>query len=101
MCVIIIIIIIETWAMKKENLCSLERTEWMMVSWMWGVSLKDRKHRVDLYSLLGVQSEKTVQDVVRHGRLRWFEHLEHKSLDDWVLYITAYKSNYLGQNIIS
>ena len=33
---------------------------------------------VDLYSLLGVQS---VADVVRHGRLRWFGHLEHKSVE--------------------
>ena len=22
--------------------------------------------------------------MVRHGRLRWFGHLEHKSVDDWV-----------------
>ena len=43
----------EIWAMKKANLQSLERTEWMMVRWMCGVSLKDRKHSVDLYSLLG------------------------------------------------
>ena len=33
----------ETWAMKKANLHSLERTEQMMVRWMCGVSLKDRK----------------------------------------------------------
>ena len=38
--------------------------------------------RVDLYSLLGVQS---VADVVRRGRLRWFGHLERRSVDDWVL----------------
>ena len=25
-----------------------------------------------------------VADVVRHGRLIWFGHLEHKSVDDWV-----------------
>ena len=37
----------ETWAMKKANLQSLERTR-MMVRWMCGVSLKDRKHSVDL-----------------------------------------------------
>ena len=36
---------------------------------------------MDLYSLLGVQS---VADVVRHGRLRWFGHLEYRSVDDWV-----------------
>ena len=39
---------IETWAMKKANLQSLERTEWMMVRWMCGVSLKDRKRSMDL-----------------------------------------------------
>ena len=37
-------------------------------------------HRV-LYSLLGVQS---VAKVVRHGRLRWFGHVECKNGDDWV-----------------
>ena len=52
-----------------------------MVRWMCGVSLKDRKRSVDLYSLLGVQS---VADVVRPGRLRWCGHLERKSVDDWV-----------------
>ena len=49
----------------------------MMVRWMCGVSLKDKKHSVDLYSLLGVE-------VVRHGRLRWFGHVERKNGDDWV-----------------
>ena len=46
-----------------------------------GVSLKDRKRSVDLFNVLGVQS---VAEVVRHGRLRWFKHVEHKSGDDWV-----------------
>ena len=26
----------------------------------------------------------SVADVMRHGRLRWFGHLECKSVDDWV-----------------
>ena len=26
----------------------------------------------------------SVADVVRHGRLRWFGHLERRSVDDWV-----------------
>ena len=69
----------ETWAMKKANLQSLEKTEWVMVLWMCRVSLKDRKCSVDLYSLLGVQS---VDEVVRRGRLRWFGHVERKSEDD-------------------
>ena len=62
--------------MKKANLQSLERTERMMVRWMCGVLLKDRKRSVDLYSLLGVQS---IDEVVRQGRLRWFGHVESKS----------------------
>ena len=44
----------ETWAMKDANLHIMERTERMMVRLMCGLSLKDRKRRVDLYSLLGV-----------------------------------------------
>ena len=71
----------ETWAMKEANLQSLERMERMMVRWMCGVSLKDRKRSVDLYSLLGVES---VAEVVRQGRLRWFGHVERKSENDWV-----------------
>ena len=71
----------ETWAMKADDLRSLERTERMMVRWMCGVSLKDRKRSEDLYNLLGINC---VADVVRHGRLRWFGHLERKSVDDWV-----------------
>ena len=38
----------ETGAMKADNLRSLERTERMMVRWMCGVSLKDRKRSEDL-----------------------------------------------------
>ena len=34
--------------MKADDLRSLERTERMMVRWMCGVSLKDRKHSEDL-----------------------------------------------------
>ena len=71
----------ETWAMKVANLQSLKRTERMMVRWMCGVSLKDRKRSVDVYSLLGVES---VAEVVRRGRLRWFGHVEHKNGDNWV-----------------
>ena len=68
----------ESWAMKEAN---LERTERMMVRWMCGVSLKDRKRSGDLYSLLGVRN---VAKVVSESRLRWFGHVHHKSEYDWV-----------------
>ena len=67
--------------MKADVLRSLERTERMMVRWMCGVSLKDRKRSEDLCNLLGINR---VADVVRRGRLRWFGQLERKSVDDWV-----------------
>ena len=53
----------------------------MMVRWMCGVLLKDKKRTVDIHILLGVES---MAEVVRHGRLRWFGHVERKSGDDWV-----------------
>ena len=43
--------------------------------------MKDRKRSEVLYSLLGVQS---MAEVVRRGRLRWFEHVECKGGDDWL-----------------
>ena len=71
----------ETWAMKVENLHSLERMERMMVRWMCSVTLKNRVPSANLYSRLGIHC---VADVVRRGRLRWFGHVERKSVDDWV-----------------
>jgi len=53
----------------------------MMNRWMCGVKLSDRKANAELLSRL---SNESVSDVVRRGRLRWFEHVEHKELDDWV-----------------
>ena len=67
--------------MKADDLKSLERTERMMVRWMCGEYLKDRKCSEDLCNLLGINR---AADVVRRERLRWFGHLERKSVDDWV-----------------
>ena len=71
----------ETWAMKKDDMQRLERTERMMVRWMCGVTLKNRTSSAELNSRLGMEA---VSDVVRRGRLRWFGHLERKSVNDWV-----------------
>ena len=59
--------------MKAKNLQSLGRAEHMMMRWMCGVSLKDRKQSEVFYGLLGVQS---VAEVARRGRLRWFGHVK-------------------------
>ena len=41
--------------------------------------MKDKKCSEDLCNLLGINC---VADVVRCGKLRWFGHLERKSVDD-------------------
>ena len=59
----------------------MERAEMMMVRWMCGVSLKDKKLSEELRHRLGIES---VSDVMRRGRLRWFGHVERKNRNDWV-----------------
>ena len=71
----------ETWAMKLDDVHRLERNEMVMVRWMCGVTLKDRKSNLELLQRLGIEG---VGDVVRRGRLRWFGHVERKSKEDWV-----------------
>ena len=71
------------WATKHwQKYIIISRAELMLVGRMCGVSLKDRRHSMDLYSLLGVWG---VADGVRYDRLRWFGHLERKGVDEWVL----------------
>ena len=71
----------ETWSMKAEDMQRLERTERMMIRWMCGVRLSDKKTSAELLSRLDIES---VSVVVRRGRLRWFGHVERKQPDDWV-----------------
>ena len=59
----------ETWALRVEQLQQLERTERMMVRWMCGVSLKDRKRSQELLDCLDIVG---VSEWVKRGRLRWF-----------------------------
>ena len=71
----------ETWATRVEDMRRLERTERMMCRWMCSFTLKDRKSSEELRGRLGIEC---VTDVVRRGRLRWFGHVERKSVDDCV-----------------
>ena len=48
-----------------------------MVRWICGVPLTDRK--LNLEFIL-----KSVTDVIRQGRLRWYGHFELESTEDWV-----------------
>src|SRR3989441_2594029 len=71
----------ETWAMKRDDLQRLLRTENNMVRWMSGVTLNDRRTSEELRQGLGIES---VDKFVSCGRLRWYGHVERKNADDWV-----------------
>src|SRR6201996_9455220 len=57
------------------------RNKMMMVRWICGASLKDRKSNQELLNRLGIIC---IVEIVWCGRLRWFGHVERKSQDDWV-----------------
>ena len=71
----------ETLATKVADMHRLSRAEMMMVRWMCGVSLKERKPNQELLGRLGIVC---VTEVVRRSRLRWFGHLERKCGAGWV-----------------
>jgi hypothetical protein len=72
----------ETWAMKVADTARLVRTEMVMVRWMCGVTLRDRRSSKELLDRLGITVD--VAEEVRRGRLRWFGHVERKEGSDWV-----------------
>src|SRR3989442_7721778 len=59
----------------------LVRTEYSMVRWMSGVTLKDRRPSEELRRGLGIVGG---DRGVRCGRLRWFGQVGRKEADDWV-----------------
>ena len=71
----------KTWAMKAEDMQRLERTDRMMIRWMCGLRLREKKASAELLSRLDIES---VSVVVRRGRLRWCGHVKRKQPDDWV-----------------
>ena len=62
----------ETWAVRTEEEQRMEKNENIMLSWMCGVSLKDKVPTVELRRRLGVEG---VVEVMRCGRLRLFGHV--------------------------
>ena len=71
----------DTWPIRVEDMQKMERTESMMMRWMCGVSLKDRRPTVELRKGLGIED---ISVVVSRRRLTWFWHAERKYPKDWV-----------------
>src|SRR6267154_1692014 len=57
--------------------------EWkiILVRWMSGVTMKDRRSCEKLRQGLSIES---VDSVVSRGRLRWYGHVERKTAVDWI-----------------
>ena len=71
---------VEKWWRWRLKICIV----WRGQSVWWWDGYEECRWRIEsevFYSLLSIQS---VTEVVRHGILRWFGHLECKSGDDWV-----------------
>ena len=70
----------ETWAVKEEDTMRLERADRAMIRWICGVSFRDRVPSSELRRRLGLRS---IEDLMRDKRLRWFGHVE-RSGDAWI-----------------
>ena len=71
----------ETWPVKEEDVCRIERTEMQMVRWMCNESLSNRRTSEELRNRLGVES---ISGVMQQMRLRSFGHIERMDNDNWV-----------------
>ena len=63
----------ETWVMRKEEECVLQRAERAMVRIMCGVKLRDRKSSKELMSMVGLSED--IVTLARRSRLRWYGHV--------------------------
>ena len=70
----------ETWAVKEEDTMRLERADRAMIRWICGVSFRDRVSSSELRSRLGLRS---IDELMRDKRLRWFGHVE-RSGKAWI-----------------
>jgi hypothetical protein len=70
----------ETWVMRKEEACVLQRAERAMVRMVCGVKLRDRKSSSELMSMVGLSED--IVTLVRKSRLRWYGHVMRR--DDGV-----------------
>jgi hypothetical protein len=86
----------ETWPMKTEHESKLETTDMRMISWICGVSLRDKHTSAELRSRLGVKAFGKVC-MCRRNRLRWFGHVERKVGDDWVRRCTLMEDQEVDQ----
>ena len=65
-----------------------ERADMQMIRRMYGISLKDRRTNEELRRLVGIEP---ITTLIRSGRLRWYEHVMSKGIEDWVKKYMEYR----------
>ena len=71
----------ESWPVRAENMCCIERSDMRMIQWMCNVSLKDRLRSDELRGRLNLES---IGRCVQNRRLHWFGHIERMDKSFWV-----------------
>ena len=71
----------ETWPVKREDTCRLQRTEMQMARWMCKISLSERRPSAEIPDGLGIQN---ISVAMRQMRLRWLGHIERIDTNNWV-----------------
>ena len=73
--------------------------------WLWKAEHYNLyEAEIQFIHILNIFSFFILANVVRHGRLRWFGHLEHRSVDDWVsacrkVEVAGARKGRLGKNV--
>ena len=70
----------ETLSLLVEVGLKFERAEMQMITWVCGVSMKDRRTSEDMRRLVRVEP---ITTVIRSCRLRWYGHVMRKCVEDW------------------
>ena len=70
----------ETWAATQEDVSRLNRNDMMMIRWICSAKLRDKVPSEELRSRLGLGS---IENPLRCGRLRWYDHVQRMDSDTW------------------
>ena len=71
----------KTWAATQEDVSLLNRNDMMMIRWICSMKLRDKVQSQELRSQLGLGS---IENALRHGRLRWYGHVQCIDPDTWL-----------------
>ena len=78
----------ETRPLQVDGGLKFERAEMQMISWMYGISLKDSRTNEELRRLVGVDP---ITTFIRSGRLRWYGHVMRKGDEERVKKCMEYR----------